>query len=206
MSDLLEAASVGDLAKVQQLVREGGSINEADSIGTNALMHAVIHGHAPIVNWALRDGGALISDANRDGRTALSIAIDFGRYGLVEWLLEKSGAKISDTAVIDGEHESVWDHFNLANFDQSEAELQSLLKVMVLLGDAPPDFIARLEQQNSDIAIQGRHIRALRPSYLEQQHVLTTATSLLPTVFQSIVIAYAEPTPEDMWTDWVQWM
>jgi hypothetical protein len=65
--------------------------------------------------------------------------------------------------VVDGEHESVWDHLNIY---QSEAGLQPLLKVMVLLGEAPADFMAKLPPQNADIAIWGRQIRVLRPANL----------------------------------------
>jgi hypothetical protein len=60
---------------------------------------------------------------------------------------------------------------------------------MVLLGDAPPDFIAGLPPQNAEIATQGRRLRASRPSYLEQQHALIENTCSLPTVLQSIVAA-----------------
>jgi hypothetical protein len=83
--------------------------------------------------------------------------------------------------------------------------LTSLLKVMVLLDAAPPYF-AKLSPQNAEITVQGRQIRALRPLYLEQQQASTNNNSPLPAVLQSIVTAYAEPTSEDMWIDWVQWM
>jgi hypothetical protein len=74
---------------------------------------------------------------------------------------------------------------------------------MVLLGDAPPDFIAKLSPQYSQIN-QGQQICAVRPSYLEQQRALIETMSPLPTVLQSIVATYTEATPEDMWTEWLQ--
>jgi hypothetical protein len=77
---------------------------------------------------------------------------------------------------------------------------------MVLLDDAPTDFITKLLPQNTDVVTQGRQIRALRPSYLGRQRASISNDSPLPSVLQSIVVAYAKPTPEDMWTDWVQWL
>jgi hypothetical protein len=153
-------------------------------------------------------GIARTSDANIFGRTALSIAARGGNHSLLQWLLEEGGAKITDTNVIDDEHKSVWDDLNnneLA-YGVGRPQRQSLLKVMVLLGDAPADFIARLSPQNADIAIRGRQIRALRPAYLEQQLASIETDCPLPTVLQSIVTTYAEPTPEDVWGDWAQWM
>jgi hypothetical protein len=88
---------------------------------------------------------------------------------------------------------------------------------MVLLDDAPPDFIDKLflpspnhAQQIYDlrplylIATEGQQIRALRPLYLEQQRASIDAHCNLPTVLQPIVIAYAKPAPEDMWIDWLR--
>jgi hypothetical protein len=86
------------------------------------------------------------------------------------------------------------------------AEFVSLLRVMVLLDDVPPNFVAKLLPQDSQIAMQGRQIQILRPAYLEQQHALIMTASALPTVLELIVSTYAEPTSEDTWTDWVQWM
>jgi ankyrin repeat protein len=207
MSGLLQATCDGDLNEMQRLIGEGASVHEVGrnglNRGWNALMYAILHDHAHIVHWLVKEGGARIFDADEYGRTALSNAVYFGSYGLVQWLLEEGGANITDTAVIDGEYMSVWDHFN---FNELASGLQSLLKVMVLLGDAPPDFISELSPRHAHIVMKGRRIRALRSSYLEQQRTSIETNCNLPAVLQSIVVAYAEPTPEDMWTDWAQWM
>jgi hypothetical protein len=44
-------------------------------------------------------------------------------------------------------------------------------------------------------------LQAKLPSYLEQQRATIVANCPLPAVLQSLVIDYAAPTPEDMWTD-----
>jgi hypothetical protein len=144
------------------------------------------------------------------GWTALSVAADHGHYSLLKWMLTEGGALITDVTVQDDVHSfTVWDSISespdLPSYDS--ASLLSLLKVVVLLDDAPADFIAIMSPQNAEIVAhaeivtRGREIRALRPSYLEQQHALVSSTSPLPSVLQAIVATYAEPTPEDMWTD-----
>jgi hypothetical protein len=82
---------------------------------------------------------------------------------------------------------------------------------MVLLGDAPSDFIVKLSDYSGDprpakIAAWGPQVRALRPSYLEQQHASVDANCPLPAVLSSIVTAYAEPTAKDMLIGWIHWM
>ena len=79
------------------------------------------------------------------------------------------------------------------------AELLSLLKVMVLLGDAPPDFTAKLSAEHKRLVEEGQQLRARLPSYLEQQRALLLVHCPLPAVLQPLVVTYAEPTREDMW-------
>jgi ankyrin repeat protein len=124
---LLQAAGDGDLARVQRLIREGANIHEVGTAGRNALMHAVINNHAPVVLWLIKTGGARISDTGNYGGTALSIAAEYGYHSLVQWMLEDGGATITDRAVIYGEHKTLWYHLNV---NESAGELQSLLKVM----------------------------------------------------------------------------
>jgi hypothetical protein len=72
---------------------------------------------------------------------------------------------------------------------------------MVIIEDAPANFIASLLPQHSEICTRGRQLRAQLPSYLEQQRTAVVAHFPLPTVLQSLVVAYAATTPEDMWAD-----
>lgn len=66
MSGLLDAARKGDLADMQRLIKEGASVYQPDGRGMNALMHAVLNDHAPMVHWLLKERGAQISDIKRD--------------------------------------------------------------------------------------------------------------------------------------------
>jgi hypothetical protein len=103
---------------------------------------------------------------------------------------------MTETSIYD---QTVWGLLNLEDAD--DAELSALLEVMVLLGDAPPDFIAELSPQHAEVVTRGRQLRTQLPSYLEQQRALVHAHCPLPVVLQPLVAAYAVPTSEDIWTD-----
>jgi hypothetical protein len=64
ISGLREAARIGDLVKVQRLIKEGANVHGVDAVGRNVLMHAVIGDHAAVVLWLLKETGAHISDVN----------------------------------------------------------------------------------------------------------------------------------------------
>jgi hypothetical protein len=121
------------------------------------------------------------------------------------------GASITDRiAQVQGAHKTWWDQLKVhltLNPYEGGTRLLSLLKVMVFLDDSPHGFVVGLSPmslQHAKIVRQGQQIRALRPAYLEHQRASISNHSPLPTVLQSIVATYAEPTLEDMWTDWVQ--
>jgi hypothetical protein len=72
---------------------------------------------------------------------------------------------------------TVWRGLALYCRDRSAAaELSSLLKVMVMLEDAPAGFVANLSPPHAEICMRGRHeLRAQLPSYLEQQRAVVVA-------------------------------
>jgi hypothetical protein len=70
--------------------------------------------------------------------------------------------------------------------------LASLLKVMIMLEDAPPAFVAKLYTEHADLATQAG------PTLQQRRSIFTR--SLLPVVLLPIVAEYAVITPEDMWT------
>jgi hypothetical protein len=84
------------------------------------------------------------------------------------------------------------------------AELASLFKVLLLHGDPPVVFIARLSRQQAKLVWRGRQLRALIPRYMEQQMSSIAARCPLPATLQSLVAAYVEPTPKDIWTGGLQ--
>jgi hypothetical protein len=80
-------------------------------------------------------------------------------------------------------------------------ELSSLLKVMVMLDNAPAEFIAKLLPPHAELAARGRDLRARLPTYLQQQWARVVAHCPLPVVLQPLVAAYAATTPKEMWAD-----
>ena len=48
INDLMVAASRGDLARVESLLRDGADPNASDAFGQTALMYAASAGHQPV--------------------------------------------------------------------------------------------------------------------------------------------------------------
>jgi hypothetical protein len=74
----------------------------------------------------------------------------WARFSLILWLLEEGGANITDVIILSSKAEAMWDNMLVA---AANMEVVPLLKVMVLLGDALPNFIARLSPSDAEIAI-----------------------------------------------------
>jgi hypothetical protein len=170
---------------------------ETDDLGYTALLEAAFCGHIQIMHWLLTEGGSSLTEKDTDGTHALSQTASNSHFPAMQYLLKEQGASIKEK---DNNGDTVWDELNFWG-DESAAELSSLLKVMVMLDDAPADFNTRLLQQHADICTQGRQLRAQLPSYLEQQRAAVVAHCFLPAVLQCLVAAYAVTTPDDMWTD-----
>jgi hypothetical protein len=81
------------------------------------------------------------------------------------------------------------------------AEFSLLLKLMVMIGDAPQYFITVLTPLHAEICARVRKLRAQLPSYLKQQRASVVSHCPMPTVLQNIVAGYAATTVADMWTD-----
>jgi hypothetical protein len=202
----LDHAAKGDLLGIQRALSVGFSISGTDRDGMTCLLIACANDHLTLVQFLLGNGSS-VHEANRFGRTAVLLAAANGDLSLLEWLLAEGGGSIMDT---DKTGFTVWDllerHVMGVEAHGASVESTSLLKVMVLLSVAPSRFVRSLMPQHKHIVAQGQQLRALLPSYIEQQGDLMAAHSSLPAVLHTIVLAYAVPTPEDMWTDWVQWL
>jgi hypothetical protein len=231
MSGLLQCARNGDLASVQRLLASGAAnITERDQHGMSALHLGALNGHLVLVKWLLSAGGASITERDNDdwscflwaacdgnlelakwllsaggasiternnrGNSALLLAAYRGHFAAAQWLLEEGGASIHET---NAAGETVWSVLKLQGADANA--LASPLKVMVLLADAPPDFVAQLSPVHAELATRGRQLRAQLPSFLEQQRALVVAHCPLPADLQPIVYGLAMPIAEDMWTD-----
>jgi hypothetical protein len=195
----MKAVKEGDLEKLKRLVADGADVAEVDASGYTALLEAAYYGRIPIMDWFLNEGGSSLAEKNIEGMSAFLVTALMGRFAAMKYLLVEQGASISES---DNDGDNVWNIIFIlqTNLDES-AELFSLLKVMVMLEDAPADFIAPLSPQYADICTRGRQFRAHLPSYLEQQQTAVIEHCPLPTVLRSLVAGYAVITPEDMWAD-----
>jgi hypothetical protein len=200
MSEVREAARRGDLATIKRLVASNGaSVTGRSPAGVTALITASAHGQVAIVKYLLARG-ASIAERSNGGFTALLAAALGNRFVLMQYLLEEAGACAS-IAEATNTGETVWTLLAPDHADSEPEELTSLLKVMVMLDDAPQFFIAALSPAHTELTTRGRQYRAQLPLYLEQQRALIAAHCPLPAVLQPFVAAYAATIPDDMWTD-----
>jgi hypothetical protein len=195
MKDLLDAARDGDLATIMRLHAEGVDVSERDMDGRTAIMLAAGNGRAKVVRF-LQAAGASIFERDDHGCSALNLAALYGRLSLLRYFLQETGASINDVTLGGS---TVWELLEPEGADP--VALASLLKVMVMLDDAPPAFVTNLSPAHAELTTCGRHFRAQLPSYLEQQRASVVEYCPLPVVLQSIVAEYAVTTPEDMWMD-----
>jgi hypothetical protein len=168
--------------------------------GQTAIMIAAIFGQTTTVKF-LQAAGASIIENNSAGCSALIFAALHGRWELVQYFFQEAGAIMSDATSYS---ETVWDllmHGVDDHYNDDSMALTSLLKVIVMLDDAPPDFVARLSSAHARLTARGLYFRAQLPSYLEQQRASVVKYCPLPVVLRSNVAAYATTTPEDMWAD-----
>lgn len=75
---LMLAASHGRFKMVKLLLQGGSDVNAQDEDGSSALMCAVEHGHADIVQCLLAQPGCDPNLADNDGLTALNVAMEAG--------------------------------------------------------------------------------------------------------------------------------
>jgi ankyrin repeat protein len=91
-----DAASAGDLERIQKLVVKGANVNAKAVRGETPLMIAALSGQGEIVNYLLQRG-ADISARNSSGMTALHAAT-YGGYTDIVLLLISKGADVNDAA------------------------------------------------------------------------------------------------------------
>jgi ankyrin repeat protein len=198
---LINSVITGHLAVVQWLLTTGGaSITDTTYSGFSTLFLAVAQGHTAMAQWFIKERGADVNKVTNGGLTAFTSCLAHGRHALAQWMLEEGGATINQDN--DDGGISPWSALCAGPTQVADtADLAALLKVMVLLDDAPAYVIDTLSPAHAKIATRGRQLRAQLPSYLKRQRALVVAHCLLPSALQPIVAGYAAPTPEDMWAE-----
>ena len=95
--DLIDAAKMGDLARVNALLKQGANVHAQTIGGFTALMHAAAGGHPEMVKVLLDRGADTEARGNYyKGETALMMAARRGHTEVVDLLID-NGAKV-DTA------------------------------------------------------------------------------------------------------------
>jgi hypothetical protein len=171
MYRLVEAASTGDIVRVEDLLANGADIREYTH-GFTALTIAAFSGNHALALFLFVEGGACIYSITPYGKTV--------------WDMLHSGIHARRQA-------------GIRELDADG--LSALLKVMVMLSDTPQAIISLLAPPQAELCTWGRQLRAQLPSYLEQQRAFVIFHSPLPDVLRSLVAEYAATTAEDMWKD-----
>jgi hypothetical protein len=153
------------------------------------------------MHWLLTEGGSSLCESIKTGANALMIAMNNCRFRAAQYLLE-GNAGPALMAVRNKYFNKTWRcmRSNLIGGDGA-VELSSLIKLMVMLEDAPAHVISSMSLKNADICTRGLLLRVQLPSYLEQQRAAVVTHCPLPDVLRSLVAEYAATTPEDMWAD-----
>jgi hypothetical protein len=160
------------------------------------LLYAAFHGDVARMMQLLAEG-ANIAEVDDNGIGVVISAALGNKLVALSWLLVECEANINEVG--NGCCYTVWTCLRPQHPD--DAELSSLLKVMVMLDDAPAHFISRCLLLHAELCEQGCQFRAQLPFYLELQEATIVKKCPLPAVLQSLVFAYAATTTEDVWAD-----
>jgi ankyrin repeat protein len=152
------AAYRDDLAKVDQLVRSGASVDAANDIGATALWAASMSGSAPVVKRLL-DAGANPDAALLSGETPLMAAARAGKTAAVEALLARGAnpnardarAQTALMWAVAQKHASVVKVLLAANADV-HARTESWSQMMAVPPHGLPEY-NRLIPQGSETAL-----------------------------------------------------
>jgi hypothetical protein len=161
------------------------------------LLNAALHGDIARMKRLLAEGADINEVDTYNGCGVVCFAAWGRQFAALSWLFVEGGASINQVGNF--ANETVWAFIDPQSADA--AELSSLLKVMVMLDDAPAHFVSRCSPYHAELCERGRQMRAHLPFYLGQQAGTIAATCPLPDVLERLVFAYAATTREDMWTD-----
>ena len=85
-TDLVMAVRAGNISQVEELNKNGVSVEQYDNQGVTPLMIAALYGHVNLIEWLLRKG-ARPESQNSHGRTALAYALAGGHITIADILL-----------------------------------------------------------------------------------------------------------------------
>ena len=95
---LMEAAKVGDIETVKDLVKRGADLEAKSEKGKTALHYAAANGHVVVVTLLLEQG-ATVDARDRDWRTPLMLAAIYGCNHTIQSLVN-SGADVNARTLV----------------------------------------------------------------------------------------------------------
>jgi hypothetical protein len=199
---VLCAAQFGQLKLLQWLEGNGVSLMVKDTLGRTVVMCATQYDSLPTLKWLFNMGVVSASDRDDFGDTILSTSMFFAQtFRVTIWLVEEG---VSSNTQCRGK--TVWDVALQHDLRECGVYFVKLLKVMVMLEDAPSRFLKEsiLSYRQREVCRLGPRFRKELPSYLAKQKTNIVDHCPLPAVLGAIVAAYAANTPEDMWSDGLQ--
>jgi hypothetical protein len=200
---LLLAAQAGKTSTVAYLLREGASITEATNTGLTPLFAACNEKpHLNTVAWLLEHGGADMSQLQCSGSSrhkcngkSIWHQLGGGLSHVLSWDDEDDDVRVT----MDRKPKRTTERW-MAEWRAGAAEVDTLLKVLVLRQDPPPEMEAHLSRKGLEIMHTGARIRAQLPAYRARRlALLGVHCPLLPPLL-ALVSGYAEPTTtSDFW-------
>jgi hypothetical protein len=212
-TELIIAMRWGDLARVQQLVREALSdgVSATGNFGSHVLFYAVETGNLDIIHWLIAEGGADVTKTAGDGLTVLMHTITKSNFPGAQLLIEHGA---SMTAVTPSA-KNAWDLLGQAlvphsrhgfiEFILKAREAIALLRAMLVRGDPPPYFQEQMlviapQMDLAKTVRDGSRLQARLPAYLIQRRGLLDANCPLLPPLQHLVSGCEEPTTtEELW-------
>lgn len=88
LTELMQSAAAGDLARVKELLAYGTNVNAVSAIGSTALMYAAKNGHAAVAQ-CLISAGADTSIRTKVGNSALDLARKAGHEEVVRLIVRR---------------------------------------------------------------------------------------------------------------------
>jgi hypothetical protein len=201
---VLCAAQFGQLQLLQWLEGNEASLMVKDALGRTAAMCSTRCASLPTLKWLFSKGAASVRESDRHGDTILSSSMFFAQtFQITTWLLEEGKSKITQRTL---GGKTVLDMALQHDLRKCGVFFDKLLKVMVMLEDAPSRFLKEsiLSYRQHEVCVLGQRYRKELPSFYANQKVNIIDHCPLPAVLGCLVAAYAAITPDDMWSSGLQ--